>query len=186
MAWLNDIRNDAAAIYFMGDIFDFWYEYKRVVPRGFTRLLGTIAGISDEGTEIHFFTGNHDIWAKDYFPDEIGAEVHHHPAITEIMGKTFYLAHGDGLDESDKKFRFLKKIFTNRMLQWCFSRLHPNFAIGLAGIWSRHSRNTHEEEAFKEENEPIVKYARKYLSDLGLDYMVFGQLFRSNQTNLPG
>ena len=171
---LDSIKDNAEATYFLGDIFDFWYEYKRVVPRGFTRFLGKVATLSDSGIEIHFFTGNHDIWVKDYLPDEIGLIIHRHPVITEIMGKTFYLAHGDGLDETDRKFRILKRIFTNRVLQWCFSRLHPNLAIGLAGIWSRHSRIKHGTDAFKGEDEPVVKYARKNLTDLGLDYLVMG------------
>ncbi|MCD6345920.1 MAG: UDP-2,3-diacylglucosamine diphosphatase [Bacteroidales bacterium] len=174
VALLDQIQKDALAIYFLGDIFDFWYEYKRVVPRGFTRLLGKIASLSDAGLEIHFFTGNHDIWVKDYLPDETGVIIHRHALITNLLGKTFYLAHGDGLDESDRKFRMLKKIFTSSFLQWCFSRIHPNFAIALASKWSKHSRDIHGADPFRGEDEAIVKYARKYLSTQGLDFMVFG------------
>ena len=171
---LDSIKSDAHSIYLLGDIFDFWYEYKQVVPRGYSRILGKISELCDAGMEVHFFTGNHDIWAFDYLPDETGVILHRDPIITELMGKTFFLAHGDGFDESDKKFTFLKKIFTNRFLQWCFSRIHPNFAFGLAGRWSRYSRDQHGDNTFKKEDEPLVKYSRKHLLDQGLDYMVFG------------
>ncbi|MEA1878331.1 MAG: UDP-2,3-diacylglucosamine diphosphatase [Bacteroidota bacterium] len=171
---LEQARHDAAAIYFLGDIFDFWYEYKSVVPRGYTRILGKIAELCDSGLEIHFFTGNHDIWVFDYLPKETGVILHRQPIITEILGKTFFLAHGDGIDEEDKKFRFLKKIFTNPFLQWCFSRIHPNFAFGLAKRWSKYSRDQQQVDPFKGEREPFVMYARKHLMDQGLDYVVFG------------
>lgn len=171
---LDAFSKDAVAIYLLGDIFDFWYEYKHVVPRGFTRILGKLAELCDAGLEIHFFTGNHDIWVYDYLPNETGVILHRDPLITEILGKTFYLAHGDGFDERDKKFRFLKKVFTNKTLQWCFSRLHPNFAIAVAGKWSRYSRDQHDVDPFLAEDEPFVKYARKHLSNESLDYLVFG------------
>ena len=171
---LELISHDAAAIYLLGDIFDFWYEYRYVVPRGHTRLLGKLAELSDRGLEIHFFTGNHDIWTFGYLAQETGMIIHRHPILTEILGKTFYLAHGDGFDERDRKFRVIKKIFTNRFLQWCFSRLHPNFAVWLASKWSRYSRDTHDVDPFKEENEPFVLYARKYLMAEKPDFLIFG------------
>jgi UDP-2,3-diacylglucosamine hydrolase len=171
---LNQIQSDAAAIYFLGDIFDFWYEYKHVVPRGFTRILGKISELTDQGLEIHYFTGNHDIWVFDYLEKETGVILHRNPIIVDLLGKTFFLAHGDGFDETDRKFIFLKKIFTNKFLQWSFSRIHPNFAIGIAGKWSRYSRDQHGVDAFKEEDEPFVVYARKHLLDESPDYIVLG------------
>ncbi len=171
---LDDIQDSAQSIYFLGDIFDFWFEYKRVAPRGFTRFLGKIARLSDQGLEIHFFTGNHDIWVFDYLPQETGIILHREAVITEILGKTFYLAHGDGYDQADKKFNLLKKVFTNPILQWCFSRLHPNFAIGLASRWSRYSRDSHGTDHFKDEEEGLVNYSRNNLMDQGLDYIVYG------------
>lgn len=173
VSFLEQARHDACAIYFLGDIFDFWYEYKSVCPRGFTRLLGKIAELCDSGLEIHFFTGNHDIWIFDYLPKELGVIVHREPIITEILGKTFFLAHGDGIDERDRKFRILKKVFTSSFLQWCFSRIHPNFAFGIAKRWSKYSRDVQIVDPFKGENEPFVEYSRKYLMDQGIDFMVF-------------
>lgn len=171
---LEQARHDAAAIYLLGDIFDFWYEYKSVVPRGYVRILGKIAELCDSGLEIHFFTGNHDIWIFDYLPKETGVILHRKPVIEEILGKTFFLAHGDGIDENDKQFRLLKKIFTSPFLQWCFSRLHPNFAFGLARRWSKYSREQQLVAPFKDEKEPFVIYARKHLMEQGIEYMVFG------------
>lgn len=138
--WLNQVKTDAEAIYLMGDIFDFWFEYKRAVPRGFTRVLGKLAEITDSGIEVHFFTGNHDIWIFDYLPNEIGVIVHDDVIKTEIRGKKFFLGHGDGLGPHDKGYKLLKKIFTNRFLQWSFARIHPNFSIWLAHQWSSRSR----------------------------------------------
>lgn len=171
---LDEIKKDAAAIYLMGDLFDFWYEYKYVVPRGFSRILGKLSELCDSGLEIHYFAGNHDIWIYDYLPAETGIQLHREPVIKEILGKTFYLAHGDGFDSGDKKFRFLKKVFTNPFLQWCFSRLHPNFAFALAGKWSRYSRDKHGVDPFKGEQEPFVLFARQYLMEQGIDFLIFG------------
>jgi UDP-2,3-diacylglucosamine hydrolase len=138
--WLDFIKDDVAELYLLGDIFDFWFEYRKVVPRGFTRILGRLADLSDKGVSIHFFTGNHDVWVFDYLPNEIGLTLHRDEFITEISGKKFFLAHGDGLDPEDKGYLFLKKIFTSKTLQWWFSRIHPNFAFHLAHQWSKSSR----------------------------------------------
>ncbi|NQU87398.1 MAG: UDP-2,3-diacylglucosamine diphosphatase, partial [Mariniphaga sp.] len=116
--WLDEIKHDAEKLFLMGDIFDFWYEYKKVAPRGFTRALGKIAELSDSGIEIHFFTGNHDVWVFDYLPREIGLILHREEFRVEMMGKKFFLAHGDGLDASDKGYNLLKMLFTSRPLQW--------------------------------------------------------------------
>jgi len=174
--WLDFIGDDAEALYLMGDIFDFWYEYKKVVPRGFTRVLGRLADITDRGIPVHFFTGNHDLWAFDYLPEEIGLTVHHEGMATAIKGKKFFLAHGDGLDPNDKGYLFLKKIFMNRKLQWFFTRLHPNFAFNLAHRWSESSRlsKIDQKEEFKVKNESMYKFAQNFLEKEWIDYFIFG------------
>jgi UDP-2,3-diacylglucosamine hydrolase len=182
--WLDSIRDDVAELYLMGDIFDFWFEYRKVVPRGFTRILGRLADLSDKGVSIHFFAGNHDVWVFDYLPQEIGLILHRDEFITEIRGKKFYLAHGDGLDPEDKGYLFLKKIFTSKTLQWWFSRIHPNFAFHLAHQWSKSSRlsKLNQEEEFKVKNECMYKFAEKFLEKEWIDYFIFGH--RHQMTNV--
>ncbi len=174
--WLDHSARDASEIYLLGDIFDFWFEYKRVVPRGFTRLLGKIAEITDNGIPVHFFTGNHDIWVFDYLPAETGMIIHTKPVSREFDGKRFYLAHGDGLDEQDKGFRILKSIFTNQTLQWLFARMHPNFSIWLAHKWSHNSRYSKELiiPYRGDESEEHVIFANRLLGKEHFDYFVFG------------
>ena len=173
--WLEQVRKDASAIFLLGDIFDFWFEYKRVVPRGFTRLLGKLAEITDSGIPIHFFTGNHDIWIFDYLPNETGITIHRNTLRWESNGKTFLLSHGDGLGPGDRGYKFLKKIFTNRFLQWMYARLHPNFAIWLGNKFSRDSRQSRVSSEFLgEEREWLVQYARQVLENEHVDYFVFG------------
>ena len=138
--WLDSIKHDAEALYLLGDIFDFWFEYKYVVPRGFTRFLGKISEMSDMGIEIHFFIGNHDIWIFDYLNKETGVIVHKKPYITEIYGKKFFLAHGDEFSGQSKKSKRIRYVFHNRLCQILFATVHPRWGIGLAHVWSRHSR----------------------------------------------
>lgn len=174
--WLDEIKEDVAELYLLGDIFDFWYEYKKVAPRGFTRILGRIADLADSGVEIHFFTGNHDLWAFDYFSEELGISVHNKELIKEIDGKKFFLAHGDGLDAGDKGYIFLKKIFTNKTMQWLFSRLHPNFAFGIAHKWSKSSRlaKINIQDQFDVNKEGMYKFATDILKNEPVDYFIFG------------
>ena len=174
--WLDKIKEDAAGLFLLGDIFDFWYEYKKVAPRGFTRILGRLADISDSGIPIHLFAGNHDLWVFDYLPHEIGLTFHRNEFITEIYGKKFYLAHGDGLDAEDKGYLILRKIFTSKTLQWFFSRLHPNFALFLAHRWSKSSRlaKLGTEEEVKVKNEGMYKFAKNFLKQELVDYFIFG------------
>jgi UDP-2,3-diacylglucosamine hydrolase len=174
VAFLDEIKESASDLFLMGDLFDFWFEYKHVVPRGYTRILGKIAELSDRGIRLHYFTGNHDIWMFDYLAKETGIQIYRNPTALTLHGKNFFLAHGDGLDEEDRTFRILKWIFTNRALQWAFARLHPNFAFTIANKWSRQSRLIHGVDPFKGEDEAIVKYARKHLDNQGYDYLVFG------------
>ncbi|NCA21853.1 MAG: UDP-2,3-diacylglucosamine diphosphatase, partial [Crocinitomicaceae bacterium] len=132
VAWLNEIESSAKEIFLVGDVFDFWFEYKHAVPRGFTRLLGKISQLTDKGIPVHFFCGNHDMWMFDYFKNEIGVTIHNDEFRPTINGKKFYIAHGDGLGPGDKGYKFIKKVFRNRLCQWAFARLHPNFGIGIA------------------------------------------------------
>jgi UDP-2,3-diacylglucosamine hydrolase len=175
--WLNGIRHDATHLFLMGDIFDFWFEYKTVVPRGFVRTLGKIAEISDSGVEVHFFTGNHDVWVFDYLPNELGMTLHRDEFRIELNGKKFFLAHGDGLDCTDTGYLLLKKIFTSKLLQWMFARIHPNFSLSFGHRWSKHSRISKgiTGEGFKGvENEGIYKFARQVLESEYFDFFVCG------------
>jgi UDP-2,3-diacylglucosamine hydrolase len=174
--WLETIRKDAGEIYLLGDIFDFWFEYKYVVPRGYTRILGKLAEITDSGIPVHFFTGNHDIWTFDYLSRETGMIIHRDACETEIYGKKFYLAHGDGLEEKDRGYKLLKSIFTNPLLQWMFARLHPNFAMWFGHKWSHTSRFSKEMiSPFKgEDNEAHMIFANRVLEKKHFDYFVFG------------
>lgn len=174
--WLDEINDDVSELYLMGDIFDFWWEYKKVVPRGFTRILGRIANLTDRGIPVYFFPGNHDLWVFDYLPSELGVIVHRNEIVREINGKKFFLAHGDGLDADDVGYLRLKKIFTNRNLQWWFSRLHPNFALHIAHKWSKSSRMAKlgKEEEFNVNNDGIYKFAENYLKQESIDYFIFG------------
>lgn len=140
VSWLNEIESTASAIYLVGDIFDFWFEYKHAIPKGFIRLQSKIIEITDKGIPVHFFLGNHDMWMFDYFKKELGVEIHSDEIEIEINGKTFYIAHGDGLGPGDKGYKFLKKVFRNKFCQWAFARLHPNIGIGLATYFSKTSR----------------------------------------------
>jgi UDP-2,3-diacylglucosamine hydrolase len=162
----------------LGDIFDFWFEYKTVVPKGYTRLLGTIAHLSDSGIPIHFFTGNHDMWSFTYFQEELGVKLYKEPILKEIDGKKFFLGHGDGLGPGDKGYKFIKKIFSNKFCQWLFAQMHPNIGIGLANYFSRKSRmaNAQADEVFLGENEEwLVQFCKDYLSkNPPVDYFIFG------------
>ncbi len=175
--WLEEVSKDADAIYIVGDIFDFWYEYKHAVPKGFVRFQGKIAELSDKGVEIHFFIGNHDMWMFDYFPKELGVFLHREPIQVEVGGKKLLIGHGDGLGPGDKGYKFIKKIFSNRFFQWCFARLHPNFGIGIANYFSRKSRAATgdvDEVFLGEDKEWLVTYSKEQLQKEHFDYFVFG------------
>ena len=139
-SWLEMVRQDATEIYLMGDLFDFWFEYKTVIPRGYVRLLGKLAEITDAGIKVHLFRGNHDMWAFDYLNTELNIEIHRDPEFKELDGKVFYLAHGDGLGPGDRGYKFIKKVFQNRINQWLFRWIHPDLGIRIALYWSRKSR----------------------------------------------
>ena len=174
--WLDNIIDDADELYLLGDVFDFWFEYKRVVPRGFTRFLGKLAEFTDRGKKVHFFTGNHDVWVFDYLPSEIGVEVYRKPITREIDGKKFFIGHGDGLGSGDMGYKFLKGIFTNKVLQWLFARIHPNGAIAFAHRWSNHSRYSKglTTETYNPENEHLVSFIREHEQENHCEYYIFG------------
>ena len=172
---LNEIKITASEIWFLGDIFDFWWEYKKVIPRGFTRFLAKIADFTDSGIPVHFYAGNHDIWMKNYLADEIGVQIHTKPVKIKLESKMFYLAHGDGLGPGDLKYKLLKKIFTNKFLQWSYSRVHPNFALALAHKWSHHSRAKGTSVNYTgRDKEFLILHAETILKKQIFDYFVFG------------
>ncbi len=175
VSWLEQIQNDASEIYFLGDIFDFWFEYKSVVPKGFIRLLGKIAEITDAGISVHFFTGNHDMWMFDYLQKELNITIYKEPIIKEYNGKRFFIGHGDGLGPGDKGYKLIKWVFANPICQWLFARLHPNFGIGLAHYWSGKSRVATENLKFLgEDKEFQIIYAKERLLKEHFDYFIFG------------
>jgi UDP-2,3-diacylglucosamine hydrolase len=175
--WLDRIKGDAAELYLLGDVFDFWFEYHKAVPKGFVRILGKLAELADKGIVIHYFVGNHDMWMRQYFKEQFGASIHFHPVLRVIGGKTYYIGHGDGLGPGDRSYKVLKRLFRNRLAQWAFHRLHPNFGIGVANYFSRKSRRKtgHMDAIDHGENEYLLRYARKTLEEnTEIDYFVFG------------
>lgn len=175
--WLNKISEDATALYILGDLFDFWYEYKQVVPKGFVRVLGRLANLHDAGLPIYFFTGNHDQWMRDYFETELGIPVFRKPERLEIDGKKFIVGHGDGLGPGDQAYKVMKSVFTNPAATWAFTRLHPNFAMWLGKKWSENNRllnGTHQEEMQDEKKEWLIGYCREVLLSEHVDYFIFG------------
>ena len=177
--FLDSIKDEAEAIYLLGDMFDFWYEFKTVVPRGFTRFLGKLSELTDRGVEVHFFIGNHDIWCGDYLTKECGVILHRKPLTTEIHGKVFYLAHGDGLGDPDKTFRLLRTLFHSHTLQCLFSALHPRWSIDLGLAWAKHSRMKRAEgkepDYMGEDKEHLVLYTKEYLkTHPDVNYFIYG------------
>lgn len=174
--WLDQIKTDADEIYLLGDIFDFWWEYKKVVPRGFTRFLGKISEITDAGIPVHFFTGNHDIWLTDYLSTETGVKIYRKPITRTIDNKRFMIGHGDGLGPGDRGYKLLKSIFENKLLQWLYSRIHPNTAIGFGHRWSNHSRLSKgiRAEDINPETELLIKFIKSNQDKNPHDIYVFG------------
>jgi len=175
VSWLDEIKNEAEEIFLMGDIFDFWHEWKRVIPKGFTRFFGKLAELSDNGVKIHYITGNHDIWVYNYFQKELGIEVHHNPIERTFGNKKFYLAHGDGLGPDDKFYKILKKIFTNKFLQWCFATLiHPNISVKLAKYFSEKRNGYYKNPVFREEEEWLIIHSRELLKTQNYNFFIYG------------
>jgi UDP-2,3-diacylglucosamine hydrolase len=175
--WLDSIRTDASELWLLGDVFDYWFEYNKVVPRGFTRFLGKLATLHDQGVDIHLIPGNHDIWVFNYLPQEVGLKVHRKEMIRTWNNHRFLLGHGDGLYHKDIPYRLLQSIFKNRLMQWFYARVHPNGSTTFAHWWSRRSRQKHGTfgEFLGPDQEHQVQYARKkLLEDPTIEYFLFG------------
>lgn len=175
--WLDYIKPEAYAIYLVGDIFDFWFEYKHAIPKGFARLQGKLAELTDSGIPVTFFTGNHDMWMFDYFPQEFNIPVYREPKRLEVNGKVLYIGHGDGLGPGDRTYKFLKRVFQNPICQWLFARIHPNLGLSVANMWSRKSRinNNGKDESFQgPEKEWLYLYAKEMEVKSHHDFYIFG------------
>lgn len=175
--FLDEIKKDADTIFIVGDLFDFWYEYKKVVPKGFVRILGKMAELTDSGIPVHFFVGNHDMWMTDYFEKELNIPVYYEPKPFEFNGKQFLIGHGDGLGPGDHGYKFIKKIFRNRACRWLFGIMPPYIGMGLADYFSRKSRaqtGTKDEVFMGEDKEWLVTYCKEELQTKHYDYFIFG------------
>lgn len=177
VAWLNEIKEDAAAIFLLGDLFDFWFEYNTVVPKGFVRVLGKLAELKDAGIPIYFFVGNHDLWMTDYFEKELNIPVYHKPKEFTINNRSFLIGHGDGLGPEDKGFKRMKKVFNFPLFKWLFKWLHPDLGMKLGQYMSIKNKLISGEEGAQflgKENEWLVQYCYRKLATKHYDYFVFG------------
>jgi len=175
--WLSEIQQDAAVLFLLGDLFDFWFEYKTVVPKGFVRVLGKLAEMADAGIPIHFFVGNHDLWMLDYLEKEVGIKVHYQPKEFTFNDRIFFIGHGDGLGPEDKGYKRVKKIFTNPFFQWCFRWLHPDLGMRLGHYLSvKNKLISGEEDAIflGEDKKWLTQYAKRKYNEKARDYFVFG------------
>ena len=186
--WLDMIKADASELFLMGDVFDFWFEYATVVPKGYIRLFGKLAELSDSGVKLYFFKGNHDMWMFDYFEKELNATIISDELVIERNGKKFFLHHGDGLGPGDGKYKVLKKIFRSNLCQWLFARIHPNLGIGIANRWSQNSRiaGAKDQQKLDSQQEWLVTYCNKVLKTTYYDYMVFGHRHFPMDVDLNG
>jgi UDP-2,3-diacylglucosamine hydrolase len=186
--WLDSIKDKARAIWFLGDMFDYWYEYKYVVPKGHTRFLGKLAELSDRGVEIHLFIGNHDIWMFDYLPQEIGAVIHQGPLTVELLGKRFFLAHGDEVGRQTFVFRFLQAMFRNKICQFFYSGIHPRWTFDFAKRWSLRSRKKSNPNALVNTLEApgyLTDFTHEYLqTHPDIDFFIFGHCHIPLDTDL--
>ncbi|MCX7728151.1 MAG: UDP-2,3-diacylglucosamine diphosphatase [Bacteroidia bacterium] len=177
-SWLNEIKQDAERIFLVGDVFDFWFEHKYTVPKGFVRFLGKLAELTDNGIPVEIIVGNHDMWMRDYLVKELNITIHHQqPIVRTFYGKKFMIGHGDGLGPNDYQYKLIKKIFRNPICQWAFARIHPNTAFGIANYFSKKSRLStgHYDETFLgKENEWLYTYCQEILSQTHIDYFIFG------------
>lgn len=175
--WLDTVKDDAEAIFLLGDLFDFWFEYKTVVPKGFTRTLGKLAELTDAGIPIYYFVGNHDLWMQGYFEEELNIPVYHKPMEYTFNGKTFFIGHGDGLGPGDKGYKRMKKLFTNPVAKWFFRWLHPDLGVRLAQYLSVKNKliSGDDDVTFLgEDGEWLVQYCKRKLAQKHRDYFIFG------------
>ena len=177
VAWLDTIKEDAGTIFLLGDLFDFWFEYKTVVPKGFVRVLGKLAELKDAGIDIYFFAGNHDLWMRDYFQKELNIPVFHKPQEFDINGKIFLIGHGDGLGPNDHGYKRMKKVFTFPFFKWLFRWLHPDIGVRLGHYFSVKNKLISGDEDARflgDENEWLAQYCRRKLTEKHYDFFVFG------------
>ncbi len=175
--FLENIKPDAKQIFILGDMFDFWYEYKTVVPKGYVRLLGKLAELTDAGIKIHFFVGNHDMWMQGYFEKELNIDVYYNPKSFDLEGRKFYIAHGDGLGPGDSGYKMMKKVFRNKFCRWLFGALHPGLGMGLANYFSSKSRaltGVTDEKFLGEDKEWLIIHSREILKKEHFDFFVYG------------
>jgi UDP-2,3-diacylglucosamine hydrolase len=174
--WLDTIEPTASEVYLVGDVFDVWFEYKRAVPKGFVRLLGRIASLTDKGIPVHIFTGNHDTWMFGYLEQECGIQLHHDPIEKQWNNKTFIIGHGDGLGPGDHRYKFIKRIFRSRIAQWGFARFHPNFGLWLAEYFSRsgYNKKEYQQNWLGDDKEYLMQYCAEVLQKKHIDYFIFG------------
>lgn len=176
--FLNLVQKDASELFLVGDVFDFWFDYKTVIPKGFTRLFGKLAELSDQGIIIHYFKGNHDMWLDGYFEEELGFTIHSDNLEIERNGVKLFIGHGDGKGPKDYKYKFLKKVFRNPFFIWFFKWIHPDIGMAFAQLSSKSSRYGQGEpkkEVFHGvENEWLVSYVKRKLEQKHFDYFVFG------------
>ncbi len=175
--FLDEIQDDAEQIFILGDLFDFWYEYNKVVPKGFVRILGKLAQLTDNGIAVHFFVGNHDMWMNNYFQEELGIKVYHKPNEFDLHGKHFFIGHGDGLGPGDHRYKFIKRVFRNKLAKALFGFLHPHSGIGLANYFSDKSRKATgiaDEKFLGEEREWLIIFSKNMLQHKHVDYFIFG------------
>jgi UDP-2,3-diacylglucosamine hydrolase len=187
--WLDEIKKDAAQLYLVGDLFDAWMEYKNVVPKGYSRFFGKLAELRDTGLPIEVFSGNHDLWMRGYFEEELNITVHHKPIEREFNGKKFFIAHGDGLGPGDLRYKILKSILRNPVCQWIYRRIHPDTGVGMAKFFS-YMGPKHKDldgKPFKgPDKEFLVQFALEKLKTEHIDYFIFGHRHITLEYPLPG
>ncbi len=187
--FLESIRHDAAEIFIVGDLFDFWYEYRTVVPKGYVRILGKMAELTDSGIALHFFVGNHDMWMNNYFEQELNIPVYYEPKVFVRNGTRMLVGHGDGLGPGDSGYKFLKKIFRNPFCHWLFGILPPAAGVGLANYFSHKSRvatGTADDVFLGPDGEWLIGYSRSVLEKEQFDYLIFGHRHLPIDYHFPG
>ncbi|WP_139854009.1 UDP-2,3-diacylglucosamine diphosphatase [Aequorivita sinensis] len=185
--WLDSIKHDAEVIFLLGDLFDFWFEYKTVVPKGFVRTLGKLAELRDSGIQIHFFVGNHDLWMHDYFEKELNIPVYHKPKEFVFNNKHFLIGHGDGLGPGDKGYKRMKKVFTNPFSKWLFRWLHPDLGVRLAqhlSVKNKLISGDEDKEFLGEDKEWLAQYSKRKLESKHYDYFIFGHRHLPMEINI--
>ncbi len=174
--WLDSIRSEASALYLVGDVFDHWFEYKKVIPKGYMRFFGKLAELSDDGVKIHFFKGNHDMWVYDYFAQELDIVIYDKEVIHEIDGQRFFITHGDGLGKGDKSYKLIKSVLRNPISQWFYSILHPTFGLSLMKLMSGKSRDNHKHTNGSQEQSNLLEFADKMATEEDFNYFVCGHI----------